>query len=45
MSILSFKKYIDFNIFKMVAAMTPLPKITEMAVACLIRQIETCKWC
>ena len=45
MSILSFKKYIDFNIFKMAAAMTSLPKITEMAVARLIRQIETCKWC
>ena len=36
-------KNTDFNIFKMVATMTPLPKITEMAVACLIRKVETCK--
>ena len=42
---LSFKKITDFNIFKMAAAMTSLPKITETAVARLIRKIETCKWC
>ena len=45
MSIMSFKKYIDFNIFKMAATMTSLLKITETAVARLIRKIETCKWC
>ena len=29
----------------MAAAMMSLPKITETAVARLIRKIETCKWC
>ena len=45
MLILSFKKITHFNIFKMAAAMTSLPKITETAVARLIIKIETCKWC
>ena len=29
----------------MAAAMMSLPKITETAVAYLIKKIETCKWC
>ena len=45
MSMLSFKKNTDFNIFKMAAAITSLPKITETGVAHSIRKIETCKWC
>ena len=45
MSIQSFKKNTNFQIFKMAAAMTSLPKITETAVARLIRKIETCNWC
>ena len=45
MSMLSLKKNTYFNIFKMAAAMTSLPKITETAVARVIRKIETCKWC
>ena len=45
MSIQSFKKNTNFQIFKMAAVMTSLPKITERAIARLIRQIETCKWC
>ena len=40
----SFKKNTDFNLFKMAAAMTSFTKITEMAVVCLLRKIETCKW-
>ena len=42
---LSFKKNTNFQIFKMAAAMTSLPKIMETAVERLIRKIETCKWC
>ena len=42
---LSFKKNADFNVFKMAAAMTSLPKITEMALVRLIRNLETHKWC
>ena len=45
MSKLSFKKNTGFNIFKMAAAMTPLPKIMKTAIACLVRKIETCKKC
>ena len=44
MSMQSFKKINDFNIFKMAAAMMSLPKITEMAVARLSIKIETYKW-
>ena len=43
MSMQSFKKINDFNIFKMAAAMMSLPKITEMAVVGLLRKIEACK--
>ena len=28
----------------MAAAMTSLPKIIEMAIACLLKKIEPCKW-
>ena len=35
--------FYQFNIFKMAATMTSLPKITETAVARLIRKIETPK--
>ena len=45
MSILLLKKNTNFNIFKMAAAMTSLPKNTETAISRLIKKIETCKWC
>ena len=35
----------DFNIYKMAAVMTPLPKTMGMAISRLIREIKTCKQC